>query len=123
MKKILKIFVIILVLGAVGFGVYYFLQKRSERIVVQEPGEQEVVEEPYVDPFPNDQDRDGLTDEQEAELGTSDYEYDTDGDGLSDVDEINYWKTDPLNPDTDGDGFADAWEILGGYNPNGAGTL
>lgn len=32
---------------------------------------------------------------------------DADADGLADYDEINYWKTDPLNPDSDGDGFSD----------------
>ncbi len=32
---------------------------------------------------------------------------DSDGDQLSDEDEISIWKTDPLNPDTDGNGFSD----------------
>ncbi|MFQ5979663.1 MAG: PKD domain-containing protein [Candidatus Heimdallarchaeota archaeon] len=36
---------------------------------------------------------------------------DTDGDGLTDEDEINVYGTDPLNPDTDGDGFTDYDEI------------
>jgi len=40
---------------------------------------------------------------------------DTDGDGISDFDEIegNYgFETDPLDPDTDGDGISDSEEIL-----------
>ena len=37
---------------------------------------------------------------------------DTDADGLADYDEINYWKTDPLNPDSDGDGFNDFDEAI-----------
>ena len=84
---------------------------------------EDVVEEPYVDPFPHDQDRDGISDAEEKELGTSDYQYDTDGDGLSDAAEINKWKTDPNKRDSDGDGFADGWEVLKGYNPAGEGTL
>ena len=42
---------------------------------------------------------------------------DSDNDGISDVDEVNLYKTDPSSPDTDGDGFADGIEIVRGYNP------
>lgn len=37
---------------------------------------------------------------------------DADGDGVSDYDEINIWKTNPLHPDSDGDGFTDFAEIM-----------
>jgi len=37
---------------------------------------------------------------------------DTDADGLADYDEINYWKTNPLNTDSDGDGFNDFDEAI-----------
>lgn len=70
-----------------------------------------------------DTDRDGIPDEEEEKLGTSIIEFDTDGDGVQDYDEINVWGTDPLNPDTDGDGFPDGLEIVTGYNPLGEGTL
>jgi outer membrane protein OmpA-like peptidoglycan-associated protein len=37
---------------------------------------------------------------------------DTDGDGLSDTDETDKHKTDPLDPDTDRDGLSDGDEVL-----------
>ena len=70
-----------------------------------------------------DTDKDGLTDAQEAEAGTSPRAADTDGDGLFDPEELNTWKTDPLDPDTDGDGYLDGAEVSAGYNPNGDGQL
>ncbi|MFC1498823.1 choice-of-anchor D domain-containing protein [Verrucomicrobiota bacterium] len=36
---------------------------------------------------------------------------DSDGDGLSDDDELNIHFTDPNNPDSDGDGMPDGWEV------------
>lgn len=41
---------------------------------------------------------------------------DTDGDGLTDAEEVLYG-TDPLNPDSDGDGFTDGEEIAAGTDP------
>ena len=37
---------------------------------------------------------------------------DTDGDGLSDYDEIMKFKTDPLKADTDGDGISDYDQVM-----------
>lgn len=42
---------------------------------------------------------------------------DTDGDGLTDGQEINSYKTDPTNPDTDGDGYSDKVEVQNGADP------
>ncbi|HON47343.1 MAG TPA: outer membrane beta-barrel protein [Kiritimatiellia bacterium] len=61
---------------------------------------------------PKDSDGDGLTDEEEARLGTDPFNKDTDGDGLTDGDEVKVYKTDPLNPDTDFDGLTDGQEVL-----------
>ncbi len=47
---------------------------------------------------------------------------DSDGDGLSDQEEITY-STNPKKADTDGDGFRDGDEVKNGYNPNGDGKL
>ena len=64
-----------------------------------------------------DSDGDGLTDFQEANLGTDPLKTDTDGDGLSDSQEVNTHKTDPLKRDSDDDGFSDGQEIRAGSNP------
>ncbi len=42
---------------------------------------------------------------------------DSDEDGLSDYDEMYYFKSDPENADTDGDGFSDGDEVDNGYSP------
>lgn len=42
---------------------------------------------------------------------------DTDGDGLTDFDEVNVYGTNPNNPDTDGDGYNDGNEVTIGSNP------
>ncbi len=64
-----------------------------------------------------DSDQDGLTDEEEALLGTSSQTPDTDKDGLFDRDEVKVYKTDPLKPDTDGDGWSDGEEVRQKSNP------
>lgn len=43
---------------------------------------------------------------------------DTDGDGLSDYDELNIYKTSPYLADTDGDGLKDGDEVKAGTDPN-----
>jgi outer membrane protein OmpA-like peptidoglycan-associated protein len=58
-----------------------------------------------------DADGDGLTDDEEARLGTDPNIADTDGDGLKDGEELNIYKTDPLRADTDGDGLNDGAEV------------
>lgn len=73
---------------------------------------------------PLDSDGDGLTNYEEINIyGTDPFNLDTDGDGISDGDEILIWKTDPLNPDTDGDGYNDGLEVRSGYNPLGPGRI
>jgi outer membrane protein OmpA-like peptidoglycan-associated protein/outer membrane protein W len=59
-----------------------------------------------------DEDKDGLTTAQERRLGTNPKAADTDGDGLSDGDEIRKYRTNPLRMDTDGDGLPDGDEIF-----------
>lgn len=70
-----------------------------------------------------DSDNDGLDNVRETELGTDPNNPDTDGDGLTDYEEVVFWKTNPLKVDTDGDGFGDGKEVKAGYNPLGQGKL
>ncbi|GEM_PF-403606 len=71
-----------------------------------------------------DSDGDGLTDIEEEDIYKTDPNNpDTDGDGLMDGKEINSYKTDPNNPDTDGDSLKDGEEV-NNYktNPNNEDT-
>jgi beta-glucanase (GH16 family) len=74
-----------------------------------------------------DDDNDGLDDSFELTIGTDRLILDSDGDGLSDYEEVNYdgdsgiytpnQDTDPLNNDSDRDGFLDGMEVLSQHDP------
>ena len=74
-----------------------------------------------------DCDGDGLSDDEEYELGTDPCNEDTDGDGIPDDVEVEGENpTDPTNPDSDGDGLCDGpvvveGECEGGEDLNGNG--
>ena len=68
-----------------------------------------------------DSDLDGLTNLEEAILGSRPDRSDTDGDLLSDYDEVRLYGTNPCLMDTDGDGMDDREEIVGGFDPCFAG--
>ena len=70
-----------------------------------------------------DRDQDGLDVKQEETYGTSDLRGDSDGDRVSDYEEINFWFTNPTLKDTDGDGVWDGDEILLKRAPNGSGRI
>jgi hypothetical protein len=65
-----------------------------------------------------DTDRDGLTDEVEARLGTDPATVDSDGDTLGDGEEVLLRGTDPLKTDTEGDEVSDNNEVANGTDPN-----
>lgn len=90
-----------------------------------------------------DVDSDGLSQETEQKVGTDTEKKDSDGDGISDTDEIVlfrtnpttvdsdadgindykevfYIKTNPLKFDTDGDGYYDGLEVKTNHNPHSA---
>lgn len=130
---------IIVVLGVAGWVFFrgYFLKSQQVKPDIkeqaseeqQEAGEMfpkpssEVAEEEQEQDIPVDTDGDGLTDDEELMLGIDPNLVDTDGDQLSDKDEVKVYKTDPLNPDTDGDTFLDGEEVKNGYDPKGRGKL
>ena len=149
-KKFIIIGAIALAVILLGFGSWYIYSKffpiSGEEFQApadeqaQEPAEQPEEQEPVTEsesqpvsqseitPQPSvnlflDSDHDGLTDEEEKQLGTAVDSLDTDKDKLFDREEVKVYKTDPLNPDTDGDGFLDGEEVKSGYNPKGEGRL
>ncbi len=66
-----------------------------------------------------DTDGDGLSDDNEVNVyGTDPAKADTDGDGLGDRDELDKYGTNPLNADSDNDGFKDGWEVNKGWKPS-----
>jgi hypothetical protein len=58
-----------------------------------------------------DRDFDGLSNEEEEQLGTDPDNADSDDDGLLDGAEINFHKTNPLNPDSDNNGVRDGEQM------------
>ena len=75
--------------------------------------------DPNDDQNDTDSDGDGLTDDEEIDLGTDPNNPDSDGDGLDDGEEVNDTNTDPLDDDTDGDGLSDGDEVdIHGTDPN-----
>lgn len=94
-----------------------------------EPDEDEKEENPGEKTELLDSDNDGIPDVLELLLGTDINQADTDGDGLTDYEEVSYTGTDPLNyasvteglsdamADSDGDGLSNAEELKLGTNP------
>lgn len=64
-----------------------------------------------------DEDNDGLTNQQEAQLGTNPSVADSDGDHLFDGAEVNTHGTNPKEQDTDGGGIIDGFEVILGKDP------
>lgn len=135
-KKVAIAVVVVLLLGGVA-GAYWWFSRAPlpepevpqipvvtpNEPVAPSPDDATTLPPPEQAAGPADSDSDGLTDEEEASLGTNSQNIDSDNDGLFDRDEVRVYKTDPLNPDSDGDTFSDGTEVLNGYNPNGAGKL
>jgi formylglycine-generating enzyme required for sulfatase activity len=68
-------------------------------------------------PTADDADGDGLTDADEARVGSDPANPDSDGDGKTDGVEVHKHKTDPTKMDTDGDGAPDGAELAGNTDP------
>ncbi len=132
-KTVIIIVAILVVIGGAFLISWRILSSRTP-VTPQEPTEEvkeavtegfslpEVTQPEVVQPEV-DTDKDGLSDLQEAQLGTSPKSSDTDGDFLFDLEELEVYGTNPLNSDSDGDGFLDGNEVKAGYDPNGPGML
>ncbi|PKM91014.1 hypothetical protein CVU82_04425 [Candidatus Falkowbacteria bacterium HGW-Falkowbacteria-1] len=71
-----------------------------------------------------DSDGDGLSDYDEMYTYMTDlYNPDADTDGLSDYEEVMIFGSDPLSSDTDGDTYFDGEELMNGYSPIGTGAI
>jgi hypothetical protein len=70
-----------------------------------------------------DDDLDGVERSLEEHYGISDNSADSDKDGLSDYEEINFWFTDPADADTDEDEHKDGAEVASGFSPLGSGKI
>jgi hypothetical protein len=66
----------------------------------------------HTNPASADTDGDGLSDKEELERGTNPLNPDSDGDGLKDGDEVHQWASNPLSRDTDSDGLSDLEETV-----------
>ena len=138
-KKILTIVLVIVAVLAVG-GVVLFKYKKNQVTNTITPGqiispeelkkeqdklqkETEDLQKVLDERRKTDADLDGVSDDQEKQLGTDPKNIDTDGDGVIDPEEVNTYHTDPLKSDTDADGFGDGAELRRGYDPLGPGKL
>ncbi|OGY79285.1 MAG: hypothetical protein A3B74_00340 [Candidatus Kerfeldbacteria bacterium RIFCSPHIGHO2_02_FULL_42_14] len=142
-RKIIIIVSVIIFLGIIGVGGWFFTKQRSHNTSqsnqptntgtnqqipslsnIPEKTPAELNTAPSVINYQDtDTDNDGLSNEEEKNTNSDPADADTDNDGLSDYKEVKVYKTDPRNPDTDKDGYKDGEEVSRYYNPNGPGTL
>lgn len=135
--KIILGLVIVLLLGGLTYGSWWFFYGRKVNVVevkntidktqvdnqvkTSQPTENTQPTTSLPSQMNNDQilfgqgvdlDKDGLDDVREKEIGTNPQLADTDSDGLSDGDEVTIYKSNPLKSDTDADGLSDGDEVL-----------
>jgi hypothetical protein len=87
--------------------------QRDETLLVlfDEIAKDTIVGQDELDRF-RDLDQDGLSNQEELEVGTDLLEKDTDNDGLTDFEEVSVYKTDPIEEDSDNDLLKDGAEVL-----------
>ena len=121
-KYIIIAIIIVLLITASVLGIYYiFFQKSNTEKDKMVYGGALSME----DNFPltdsnryDDDDKDGLNNEQEKELGTAMRNSDTDGDGLKDGEEVNIYNSNPLKYSTSQDEISDYIKVKKGLDIN-----
>ncbi len=88
------------------------------RVIVGNPYGTTISTEATIAVVVTDSDGDGLSDYEELLVGSNPNKADSDGDGLSDFAEVRTHKSNPLTTDTDGDGYSDGIEVARDGNPN-----
>ena len=115
-KFILFIVVIIIAI----FGIVKAISIYQDKKAVDEIKDSIIVDTPHITDAPNmnsEQDIEGLTIRQKLDMGLSTEDgSDTDGDGLTDKEEIETYHTDPLKVQTSGDNIPDGYKAIKGLD-------
>ncbi|MDD2393733.1 MAG: hypothetical protein PHN99_06950 [Eubacteriales bacterium] len=134
--KVFLIVIIVLALVTTGgfFGTKYYLAARERKAAIK--SEELLMDTVIIDSdndltaetlpssdYDFDYDGDGLTNKEEIDLGTDFFRTDTDGDGLSDFDEVRTHGSDPLKYSTSDDGISDLVKVLKDLDFNRAYTV
>ncbi|MEA3272189.1 MAG: hypothetical protein U9P90_00805 [Patescibacteria group bacterium] len=106
------------ILVVVSGGVIYFFLNRPDEPPIIIKDSPKVVTPPSIGEEDEEPETATSTPEEPEEEGPEIIEIDTDGDGLTDVEERVYG-SDITDPDTDGDGHLDGHEVFHLYNPAG----
>jgi hypothetical protein len=105
-SKIIVTLLAVILVSLLTFGTSVFSDTDGDLV-----DEQDVLD--YYYPNEPDTDYEPVVNEEQTEHTTGD----TDGDLVDDAMEYYYYGTDPLCPDTDGDGLTDCEEIKNGFDP------
>jgi len=114
-KILIFLIIVFILIGAIFLLSHFNLwQIKGKKVITNQP----IFAPPAkITPPSFDTDSDGLTDDEEKNLGTNLNNPDTDNDGLFDFEEVKVYQTNPIDPDTDKDGYKDGEEVKAGYNP------
>lgn len=116
-----KIIILLVTLTLVGAGIFAYIIVMKKTVAPAAPitsAREQEFNAAIKKLSATDQDFDGIPDIDEVKYQTSVTSADSDGDGLTDSQEVFTFKTNPLKADTDGDGKTDGYEVRRGTNPN-----
>lgn len=110
------VFFILVIMGIILFIGWYreysYNKLVQESLLVDKTGIKELNESEKRQDWNND----GISNEEAEQIGLNITVMDSDGDGLSDKDEINKYKTNPVKYSTTGDIYSDGQKVALGYN-------